>query len=516
VIADILMPKMDGYEFVRQVRADPAIAGSRVMFYTAAYLEPEARQLAAACGVTHIIVKPSEPEEVLKIITEELAAITGPSGPISAEDFDRAHRGLLTDKLHQKVAELESANAELEQRIRERDALQQQFLQVQKMEAVGQLAGGVAHDFNNLITVIMGFGEILANALPESDPRRRYVDGITKAGERAAGLTRQLLAFSRKQSLDPKTLDLNTVVAGMDAMLRRLIGENIALTASAGEELWPVKADPGQIEQVVMNLVINARDAMPDGGSLFIETRNVSGEERSSPSCVLPSGLGPGGHVMLAVTDTGIGMSEEVKARILEPFFTTKAADKGTGLGLTTCDGILKQSGGRMSVESAPGRGTTFRIFLPRLDQPVEAVGPQVRPKELPKGTETLLLVEDEEAVRNLAAHVLRLHGYDVMEAPNGQAGLRVARQLSERPIDLVITDVVMPQMGGKVMADWLREERPDLKILFTSGYTDDAIVDHGVLEPDMAFLSKPYTPDTLVRKVRAVLDDATGRSAER
>ncbi|MBI1882080.1 MAG: PAS domain S-box protein, partial [Chloroflexi bacterium] len=383
--------------------------------------------------------------------------------------------------------------------------LEAQYHQSQKMEAIGQLAGGIAHDFNNLVTVINGYSElVLHRYLGQSDPSRKFLEEIKKAGERAASLTGQLLAFSRKQVLQPKILDLNRVVVEVNKMLQRLIGENIEVTTLLVPGLAPIKADPNQLEQVLINLAVNARDAMPSGGKLTIETANVTLDLAYARQ---HAEVTPGEYVMLTVSDTGVGMTEAIKARIFEPFFTTKEQGKGTGLGLATCFGIVKQSGGSIEVYSELGRGTTFKVYLPCIEEAISCSTKPVEADKLPYGTETILLVEDGVSVRTLAANVLREQGYTVLEAANGEEALYLIQGQPETELHLVLTDVVMPQMGGRELADQLKTVRPDIKVLFTSGYPDDAIVHHGVLEPGIAFLEKPFTLAALARKVREVLD---------
>jgi PAS domain S-box-containing protein len=407
--------------------------------------------------------------------------------------------------LAQRVAEQMSgvlARARLEE---ERRQLEEQFLQAQKMEAVGRLAGGVAHDFNNLLTVIHLSTRLLGRQLRPEDPLWQHVQRIQDAGQRAADLTKQLLAFSRREIVEPKVLDLNQVVGDLDKMLRRLIGEDIELATLLAGDLWPVKVDVTQVEQVIVNLAVNARDAMPDGGKLTIETANVV-LDRAYAAHHLD--VEPGEYVLLAVSDTGTGMSAEVKTRLFEPFFTTKEKGKGTGLGLATVFGIVKQNRGHIWVYSEPGRGTTFKIYLPRVvegaqtpsDRPTEAAVPAAR------GSETLLLVEDETEVRELVRYILAAQGYRVLAAEDGVDALQVAQD-HEGPIHLLITDVVMPRLSGKALADQLRSSRPKMRVLFTSGYTDNAIVHHGVLDEDVHFLSKPFELEALVRRVREVLD---------
>jgi len=382
--------------------------------------------------------------------------------------------------------------------------LEEQFRQAQKMEAVGTLAGGVAHDFNNLLTVINGYSDLLIGQLKPDDPMRTLLAEIHKAGERAGTLTRQLLAFSRRQVLEPKVLNLNAVVTDTERMLRRLIGEDIILTTVLDPALKPVKVDPGQIQQVLVNLAVNARDAMPQGGRLNIETCHVTLDEfyrETHPD------VQPGAYSMLAVTDTGTGMDEAIKARIFEPFFTTKELGKGTGLGMAVVHGVVKQSGGHVEVYSELGRGTAFKVYFPIATEPLPVGKSSPSPLKMPTGTETILLVEDEDAVRALSRHVLQSCGYTVLEARDGWDAILVA-QAHQGRIHLVVSDVVMPHLGGRQLAERLEELRPGLKTLFVSGYTDDAVVRHGILEADVAFLQKPFTPTALARKVRNVLDE--------
>ncbi|MEO8621996.1 MAG: PAS domain S-box protein [bacterium] len=383
--------------------------------------------------------------------------------------------------------------------------VERQFLQAQKMEAVGQLAGGVAHDFNNLLTVILSYSDILLTELPPAASHRSDVEAIRDAGRSAATLTRQLLVFGRQQIIEPKVMRLNDLVTDTAKMLTRLLGEHVELTTMLDSATGAVKIDAGQMEQVIVNLAVNARDAMPNGGRLLIESRNVDFDPPISDRETVHT-AGP--HVMLSVSDNGVGMDASVQARVFEPFFTTKAAGKGTGLGLATVYGIVKQNGGQIAVYSEPGRGTSFKMYFPRFDEvSAERELPSATP-ELAGGTETILLVEDQPAVLEIARTVLVRTGYRVVEASDGHHALDLASKHNGR-IDLLVTDVVMPRMNGRELADQFSRLRPRAGILFVSGYTDDAIVLHGVLEREMHFLQKPFTPAALLRKVRMVLDRA-------
>jgi two-component system, cell cycle sensor histidine kinase and response regulator CckA len=394
---------------------------------------------------------------------------------------------------------------DLSERRKSEAALQraeEQLRQAQKMEAIGSLAGGVAHDFNNVLSVILSYCELILEDLRPNDPLRGDVEQIQTAGKRAADLTRQLLMFSRQQVIESKVLDLNVLLSAMDKMFRRILGEDIDLVSSLEAELGRVRADPGSIEQVVMNLVVNARDAMPTGGKLTLETSNV---ELDDEFALEHHAAKPGPYVMLAVSDTGVGMDKVTRARVFEPFFTTKETGKGTGLGLSTVFGIVQQSDGHVWVYSELGKGTTFKIYLPRVDAAVEDVPRKVTVGSL-RGSETILLVEDEEQVRTVASGILRKHGYHVLEVSNaGEALLLCEKHLA--PIHLLVTDVVMPQMSGPELAKRLAIVRQDMKVLCMSGYTDDAALRHGVIESGIAYLQKPLTVESLTRRVREVLE---------
>jgi len=400
------------------------------------------------------------------------------------------YQGILRDITERKRAE------------QEMKALEEQLRQSQKMEAIGRLAGGIAHDFNNMLTIIKGYSQLSLSELKEDQPLRENLEGIQKATDRATGLIRKILAFSRRQVMEMKVLDLNILLIDLDKLLRRIIGEDIELVTVLAEDLGRVKVDPGQVEQVILNLAVNAKDAMLNGGKLTIETANAQLDEAYARSHIA---VIPGHYVMLSMSDTGVGMSPEVKERIFEPFFTTKDKDKGTGLGLSTVYGIVKQSGGNIWVYSEPSQGTTFKIYLPREEEPLEEIRKKRVEEKLPHGSETVLVVEDEEELRKLAVQILQKQGYKVLEAPQGDEALLISQKY-EGPIHLLITDVVMPGMSGRDLSERLTPLRPEIKTLYMSGHTNSAIIHHGVLEPGVNLLQKPFTPETLVRKVHGVL----------
>ena len=389
--------------------------------------------------------------------------------------------------------------------VTQRKHLEDQFRQAQKMESVGRLAGGIAHDFNNLLTAINGFASLLELELPPSDPKREYARAIRKAGERAAKLTSQLMAFSRKQIIHPRVVSLNGVVRGMEQMLRRIIGEDVEMETVLASSLWPVMVDAAQTEQVIINLAVNARDAMPGGGRLTIETANVVLDDRFVTEHL---GSCPGEHVVLAIRDTGVGMSEEAKSHLFEPFFTTKEQGKGTGLGLATVYGIVKQNGGYIWCDSEEGRGTAFTIYLPRCREQLDTPVLRDEVRKIETGSETIMVVEDDQTVRDLAVRVLERAGYEVIEAAGAEAALEQARSRTG-PIHLLLTDIVMPHISGSELAERMTQIRPETKVLYMSGYTDDSIVHHGVLDPGTAFMQKPFSPWSLARRVRQVLDSA-------
>lgn len=388
--------------------------------------------------------------------------------------------------------------------ISRRRQLEEEFRQAQKMESIGRLAGGIAHDFNNLLTVINGYSSMLFQDTEPGDKSRSMLGNIIEAGERAARLTNQLLAFSRKQILKPEVMNLSTVVEEIQVMLRRLITEDIELVTNLSPDLKLVNSDRGQIEQVIINLVVNARDAMPEGGILTLETGNQTLDLSHQE---IHYEVAPGEYVMLALSDTGTGIEPEVQEHIFEPFFTTKEKGKGTGLGLSTVHGIIRQSGGFIWMYSEPGEGTTFKIYLPVTDSKIKASGKPLAPTKSLTGSETILVVEDEIAVRDLAQDVLTNSGYTVLEALNGQDALEIYRTTNDR-IDLVLTDVIMPHMSGKQLIEQIRDINPDLPVIYMSGYTENAIVHHGILEEDVHFIQKPFSPNQLLEIVRRVLDN--------
>jgi signal transduction histidine kinase/ActR/RegA family two-component response regulator len=435
---------------------------------------------------------------------EQLAAaaeLKSRTGRMEAEIFRRAQ------EIQAANAELRELQAELERRVEERTGelrrSEEQLRQSQKLEAIGRLAGGIAHDFNNLLSVILGHSDLVLLDLAPDDPHRADLEAIRSAGNRTAELTRQLLVFSRQQVVQPSVLRLDDVLDDVHRILVRLLGEDIELRLVPGKETGRVRADRSQLAQVVLNLAVNARDAMPRGGRLTLETANVDLDGDYARAHL---GVVPGPYVMLAVSDTGVGMDEATQARIFEPFFTTKEQGKGTGLGLSTVFGIVRQAGGAVWVYSEPGRGSTFKVYLPRVDEAATTTVARDPSPVLARGDETILLVEDEDLVRSVTRNILERAGYRVIEARSPHQALLLAEQ-EQGAIDLVVSDVIMPKMNGRQLADRLLALRPGLRILFMSGYTDDVILQHGVLDGRAPFLQKPVSPDALTRKVREVLD---------
>jgi PAS domain S-box-containing protein len=443
-----------------------------------------------ACGrSTELEVEDRAMERHLLIQVQPILAKAHREG----EETDSYAVVVLNDITERKRAEREIA------------ALEEQLRRAQKMEAIGRLAGGIAHDFNNLLTPITGYSQLAMRTLSPSDPMRSDLQEIQKSADRAANLIRQMMSFSRRQPVKPQVININNVLLDLDKMLRRLIGEHIELVTLPAPDLGSVKVNLGQFEQVIVNLVVNAHDAMPKGGKLILETSNVTLNRDCAHQ---QAGILPGKYVRVTISDTGIGMTEQVKARLFEPFFTTKDEGKGTGLGLATCYGIIKQSGGYILVYSELGQGTTFKIYLPRIEDEVASLPLRDDDGYLPRGYETVLLVEDESLVRGLAVRVLREYGYTVLEAANGDEAMRIFGKYAEDKIHLLLTDVVMPHMGGQELAERVKNLRSETKVLFTSGYTDTVLVHHhGLLSPDIAFLEKPYSPGALLRKTREVLD---------
>lgn len=387
----------------------------------------------------------------------------------------------------------------------ESKGLEQRLLQAQKMESIGRLAGGVAHDFNNLLTAMTGYTTLSLEMIPSDDPVREFLQELQKSVDRATNLNKQLLAFARRQVSEPKVIDLNELILDVGNMLRRLISEDIELIIRPATEPCTVKVDPGQLTQVLVNMAVNARDAMPQGGRLTIETARVHAS-LDDPELHRRSEATPGQHILLSISDTGTGMSDEVKEHLFEPFFTTKEKGKGTGLGLATCYGIIKQNNGHIQVQSELGEGTTFKIYFPHTTEaPISLQTKQTQPMQ--RGVETILLVEDEPSVRELTTHILRQLGYTVLEADSGEQALRLVQQHNQVPIHLLLSDVVMPRMSGRELMQKLHALRPDVKVLLMSGYADDAIARHGALEPSVGFLQKPFSPEALASKVREVLD---------
>jgi signal transduction histidine kinase len=426
--------------------------------------------------------------------------------PIERLCWDHSEFGEMARTTRKFFEQRDNLMREMEERRATEEALrksEEELRHSQKMEAVGRLAGGVAHDFNNLLTAIIGYAELIATRTSSNSLAKQNAELIRKAGEQAAALTRQLLAFSRKQILQPKVIDLNALVVEMEKLLRRVIGERFDLQSHPDAENGRVRADPSQLQQVVLNLGVNARDAMPRGGRLIIRTENVRLDRTTAPQ--IAASLKPGDYVELSVTDTGAGMDEETKSHIFEPFFTTKGPGKGTGLGLATVYGIVRQTGGGISVESEPGKGSTFRIYLPRESAPVDFTRTVLTPVEKSDNFETVLVVEDEEIVRELVCEVLEDQGYNVLCSRDGIEALNLAKEFDGH-IHLLVTDVIMPHMNGQELAVKLSRLRPDIKVLYVSGYSDNDIGDHGTLDPRYELLEKPFTPQTLARKIREVI----------
>lgn len=529
VIADILMPTMNGFEFVSRLRQQYAEHAIPVIFYSATFMDSEMQALARACGVSRLISKPAEPQDVLRTVNDALTspdALVGASHPthpavevvqiLNNKLFEKNQELLsLNESLEARIAErtsdLAKTNRQLQQEIQEREKAQRELHQLQRLDAIGRLAGGVAHDFNNLLGVILGHSEILMDRA--ADPSvRRGLEVIKSSAKRGAMLARQLLAFGRRQVLDPRVLDVRAVLGDLEKLLRSMLGETIELQFHFAADLACIEVDPGQLEQVIMNLAINAHDAMPNGGKLIFSASNVHLDEAYAARRVV---VRPGSYVQIAVTDTGCGMSEEVQAHIFEPFFTTKELGKGTGLGLATVYGIVKQSGGYIWVYSEVGRGTVFRIYLPMVETRSQRPAPVLPAEEdVLGGCETILLVEDDPSLRDVTTEFLRASGYRVLPAATPAAALQLG-DAHIGPIHFLLTDVIMPEMNGRELANKLSVKRPHMRVLYVSGYTDGIIREGtgGVLEPGLAFLQKPYSRQALTRKIRELLDSELAKS---
>lgn len=544
VISDIVMPEMDGFELCRRIKQDQSLAGIPVVLLTS-LSDPADVIKGLECGADNFITKPYDENYLVNrikniILSGEIRKdevtqfgleinFAGKKHFINSDRLQILNLLISTyenavqinHKLRETQRQLADLNLQLERKVEERtselieeinerkkaqeekEKLQDQLLHSQKMEAIGSLAGGIAHDFNNLLTVIIGYCDVVLGKMSGDDQCREQLEEIQAAGTRAAALTRQLLAFSRKQVLQPVAIDLNSIVEGMDKMLRRVIGEDIDLLTQLHPGLYPVKFDPGQIEQIIVNLAVNARDAMPSGGKLTIETGNVELSEEYAGNHANAS-AGP--HVMLAISDTGVGMEASTKARIFEPFFTTKEMGRGTGLGLSTVYGIVSQSGGTIWVYSEPGQGTTFKVYLPRTEEGVVEYKPYVEEPDVIGGTETILVVEDDKSVRGLVLKLLVSNGYKVHGTSDVDTAFELARN-SGHEIDLLITDVVLPKMKGPQLAEEMLSLCPGLKIIFMSGYTDLSIFRSKLIGPNTVYLEKPISPNCFLRKVREVLD---------
>lgn len=483
----------------------PGIAGKELEGEIAQH-EPSESQLASQNILLERINKVLK-EGPCSTETELAATCLSIAEQLTGRKFrpvEEENRAGYVDGIASNVPDLGDSRIPNSEKVRLIEDLEEQLRESQKLEAIGRLAGGIAHDFNNLLTAIIGYSQLLLNRLPEGDAMRKDVDEIRNAGTRAATLINQLLVFSRKQVVQPRVLNLNVVVGGIEKMLRRLIGEDVELVASVAPGIGTVKADPGHIEQVIMNLAVNARDALREGGTITIETANVELDAEYARQHVE---VEPGPYVTLSVSDNGHGMDAATMSHIFEPFFTTKEQGKGTGLGLSTVYGIVKQSSGHISVYSETGTGTTFKVYLPRVDSEPDATDADEQSSHLPCGTETVLLVEDDPLVRRFAVRVLRQLGYTVFEASDGEVALNILQKHEADKIDLMLTDIVMPRLGGKTLADRVRFSKPTFKVLFTSGYAGEAVLNNKFTEENAPFLQKPFTPSSLARKVREVLD---------
>jgi len=510
IVSDILMPVMDGYALCREWRADEQLRQIPFIFYTATFTEKRDEELALSLGADSFVIKPQEPDKLMIIIRDVLAHADS-NEMKSAIGISHTEEKLLKEynealfrKLEKKMADLEQANLDLQQNIIEQKRLEEQLRQVQKMEAVGRFSAGIAHDFNNLLTVIIGFGTIMQMKISDADPQRKRIDQILAAADRAANLTRSLLTFSRKQEMKLQQLNLNDCIRNVDTFLRRIIGADIKLTISIANDDILIFGDRGQIEQVLMNLATNARDAMPNGGILAIGTDIVE----IDPSFIEMHGYGtPGRHALLSVADNGMGMDETTRQHIFEPFFTTKESGKGTGLGMSIIYGIINQHKGHISVYSEQHQGTTFRIFLPLLAEEVQSSGVPLCHGPLPCGHETILVVDDEAAIRQYLELFLTSLGYSVLLASDGQEAIDTFYKKGHN-ISLVLMDLVMPNKNGREAARVINELNPDAAIIFTSGYPPDLIQDKYLLEDGARLLMKPLMPTELAVQLRAALEN--------
>jgi signal transduction histidine kinase len=474
-LLDIKLPDIDGVELLAPMKK---IQPDMAVIMVTAYASVETAILALNQGASFYITKPLNMDEVLSTIKEVL---------------EKQRLVIENRLLLQKI----------QQEFTQRKQLEEQMRHAQKMEAVGRLAGGVAHDFNNLLTVIIGNCQLMMTDLDQKDPLYKLAEQIEQACNRAESLTRQLLAISRKQVLQPKVLNINHVVGKMEKMLKRLIREDIALVILPDPEIGHIRADRGQVEQVFLNLVVNAKDAMPKGGKLTIRTKNIQLKESLNwEDMIIPIGS----YIMISVSDTGFGMDKETMTYIFDPFFTTKKEGEGTGLGLSTVYGIVKQSGGYINVYSEPGKGTTVKIYFPVTDEAVEDIKDIQGARDSLKGDEAILVVEDEEVVRNFVCHILRMHGYHVLEAPHGGSALLKCERYNQ-PIHLILTDVFMPELSGRELVERLMSYHQEMKVLYMSGYADDTMFQHGVLEESSHFIQKPFSPSALLKKIRDILD---------
>lgn len=517
IITDILMPGMDGYSLIHYWKSDEQLQKIPFVFYTATYTDPKDEQLALSLGANRFIIKPQEPEILLAMVAEVLeeyraGKLLQPEQPKLEEAiYFKQYNEVLIHKLEDKLVELETAKASLEreieerkQREHEREELEDQLRQAQKMESVGRLAGGVAHDFNNMLQAIMGFTYLALEEIPPDTRLRRYITEIQTAAERSADLTRQLLAFARKQTIKPKVLDPNETIAGMLKMLQRLIGEDINLVWKPGINLGQVKIDPSQFDQILANLAVNARDAISGAGKISIETGN---KRIDDAFCSHNVGITPGEYIRISVYDDGCGMDTHILENIFEPFFTTKGPGEGTGLGLSTVYGIVKQNQGSITVNSQTGQGSSFHIYLPRYQSEENETTPKDGDTTAPvMGHETVLIVEDEEAILSISQAILERLGYTVLTANSTSQALQKVVE-HDGDIHLLLTDVVMPEMNGKDLAEKIKDHFPDIKILFMSGYTSNVIANNGILDDGVTILQKPFSRMTLAVKVRETLD---------